>query len=54
MGIAVLSQNSSPAAQNDKSDGLAMTAASPWAETDRNGIISRQMEVENGKDSLDI
>ena len=24
------------------------------AETDRNGIISMRMEVENGKDSLDI
>ncbi len=32
----------------------AMTAASPWVETARNGRIPMQMEVENGKDSLDI
>jgi len=37
----------------DKS-GPAMTAASPWAETDGNGIIPIRMEAENGKDSLDI
>jgi len=28
--------------------------ASPWVGTDRNGIIAMRMEVENGKDSLDI